>query len=458
MISLPLPPSPTISPRESPSGRGGVCAPGVQSDVGRAPRELAGSLPIENLVAHAFGWLCFTRRRAHSNHDVWHVRSEWARISPRLTARLSAGAYRLSTVRAIATDESGLLECLESQDAVVHKAAALALEGQLLPRLSRRCFHLRGRGGIKRAVQRARHLVAGGRYLFVARSDARGYYAHIRHTDLLVALRKYTSDPVLLDLVSQYCERTTVRDGHHKTHTLGIPLGSPLSPLMGALYLAPLDAAMEALSGVAYLRFMDDWIILAESRWKLRRAVRIMNQVLQSLGLEQHPEKTFIGRVERGFDFLGFDFSPAGLTGSSARSLARHTEKTVRLYEQGASPERIGRYRQNWRRWRRGILGSSCQPTPPLPAPVPPRRLDHQPRTVCPDHADASCPFSPAPVGAEKTKPHYHYHENQHDALHAALGSRSLLLHPSTRRPLALVPGISHSPRYSRFGRGVAHS
>jgi hypothetical protein len=158
-----------------------------------------------------------------------------------------------------------------------------------------------------------------------------------------------TDDPVLLDLVSQYCGRTTVRDGHYQAHTRGIALGSPLSPLMGALYLAPLDAAMEALPGVACLRLMDDWLILAESRWKLRRAVKIMNQVLQSLGLEQHPDKTFIGRVERGFDFLGFDFSPSGLTGSSTRSLARHIEKTARLYEQGASPERIGRYREQ--RW-----------------------------------------------------------------------------------------------------------
>jgi hypothetical protein len=49
---------------------------------------------------------------------------------------------------------------------------------------------------------------------------------------------------------------------------------------------------------------MDDWVILARSRWHLRRAVRVMNQVLAHLGLEQHPDKTFIGRVTRGFDFL----------------------------------------------------------------------------------------------------------------------------------------------------------
>ena len=31
------------------------------------------------------------------------------------------------------------------------------------------------------------------------------------------------------------------------------------------------------------------------------------------LKLEKNPEKTFIGRVSRGFDFLGYLFSPASL-------------------------------------------------------------------------------------------------------------------------------------------------
>ncbi len=46
----------------------------------------------------------------------------------------------------------------------------------------------------------------------------------------------------------------------------------------------PLDEAMAKLPGIRYLRYMDDWVIFAESRRKLRRAIRVMNQVLSSLG------------------------------------------------------------------------------------------------------------------------------------------------------------------------------
>ena len=50
---------------------------------------------------------------------------------------------------------------------------------------------------------------------------------------------------------------------------------------------------------------MDDVLVLARSRWQLRRAVKVVNQALGALSLEKHPAKTFIGRIERGFDFLG---------------------------------------------------------------------------------------------------------------------------------------------------------
>ena len=58
---------------------------------------------------------------------------------------------------------------------------------------------------------------------------------------------------------------------------------------------------------------MDDVIVLAPTRWKLRRAVKVVNEVLTGLRLEKASKKTFIGRVERGFDFLSFLLSPEGI-------------------------------------------------------------------------------------------------------------------------------------------------
>jgi len=124
---------------------------------------------------------------------------------------------------------------------------------------------------------------------------------------------------------------------------------------MGALYLKPLDDAM-ADSGLFYARFMDDWVVLAPTRWKLRKAVTLVNKTLNALNVWQHPDKTFIGRVDRGFDFLGYRFGPNGLTTMAKSCIDNRNERISRLYEQGADCVRIGRYVHHWSAWARGGL------------------------------------------------------------------------------------------------------
>ena len=85
---------------------------------------------------------------------------------------------------------------------------------------------------------------------------------------------------------------------------------------------------------LSYIRFMDDILILAPTRWQLRGAVKVVNQALGALRLEKHPDKTFIGRIERGFDFLGYHFGPAGLT-VAKQTIANFIEKASRLYGKG---------------------------------------------------------------------------------------------------------------------------
>ena len=82
--------------------------------------------------------------------------------------------------------------------------------------------------------------------------------------------------------------------------------------------------------------------------------MRPVNQTLNELEVEQHPDKTFIGRISRGFDFLGYRFSAAGLQ-LAPTTIERFRERVARLYEQGADNApgrgRIGDYVRRWRRW-----------------------------------------------------------------------------------------------------------
>ena len=70
--------------------------------------------------------------------------------------------------------------------------------------------------------------------------------------------------------------------------------------------------------------------------------------------LEKYPDKTFIGKIEKGFDFLGYHFCRAGLRVADV-TWNRFIEKATRLYEQEqAAPEGaalLGLYVRRWVRW-----------------------------------------------------------------------------------------------------------
>ena len=79
-----------------------------------------------------------------------------------------------------------------------------------------------------------------------------------------------------------------------------------------------------------------------------------MNHVFDALGLAKHPDKTFIGKIDKGFDFLGYHFSREGLCVAEA-TLKRFLEKATRLYEQEkGKPEGLpllGLYVERWSVW-----------------------------------------------------------------------------------------------------------
>ncbi len=79
---------------------------------------------------------------------------------------------------------------------------------------------------------------------------------------------------------------------------------------------------------------------------------------MAQLQVEKHPDKTFIGRIARGFNFLGYWFSPSGLS-IAQKTVERMLDKVSRLYEQGALEEqRIEAYLKRWWQWvRSGVDG-----------------------------------------------------------------------------------------------------
>ncbi|EKY9498812.1 hypothetical protein RD136_004582 [Salmonella enterica] len=85
-------------------------------------------------------------------------------------------------------------------------------------------------------------------------------------------------------------------------------------PVNGRSLLYHIDCGFSNREGIYYARYMDDFLLLTHTRWQLRRCIAELNESLDVSGFEQHPEKTFTGRVTRGFDWPGawYEAGPPG--------------------------------------------------------------------------------------------------------------------------------------------------
>lgn len=102
---------------------------------------------------------------------------------------------------------------------------------------------------------------------------------------------------------------------------------------------------------------MDDFFIIAKTRWQLRRAVQKLNQYFQHFGFQQHPDKTFIGPTHKGTDWMGYWLTHEGVQSVAPRALTNHLIKLRRLYEQTRhlpakqQQMRVVDYVRRWRKW-----------------------------------------------------------------------------------------------------------
>ena len=220
--------------------------------------DLTAEIASDEVLEQAYLWLCDRRKDRSPDNDVWTLRWRWREVKPRLQEELLSGSYRFTAVERIDTGRE-TLEIWSSQDALVLKAVAIVLTRHLAPLLPKTCCHLIGNGGAKAAVRRLSERIPGNAFVF--RSDVKNYYATIDHEVLFAQLKRHIVDARLLDLLWHYLRRTIYDGGRYEDVKQGISLGCPLSPLMGALYLKPLDERM-ARTGLSYARFMDDWVVL----------------------------------------------------------------------------------------------------------------------------------------------------------------------------------------------------
>ena len=281
-----------------------------------------------------------------------HVRFYWPKIKEEIRCTLLNGTYQLSPIQVCGNKNGHRLTRWTAKDVVVLKAISIVITGTVQQQVDHRCYHLKGNGGLKGAVNQIHdHL---SQYHFCLKSDIADFYASMDHRVVMQECKKIIKDKQILKIISQYLNRVEINRGNYDLITRGLAKGCSLSPIIGAIMLKSLDAIIP--KGCAYARYMDDWLILTKTRGQLRRLIKKMHDTVRCLKLKLAIDKTYIGRIANGFDFLGYRFSTPGVIGLAQKTIDNYYNRIAELYEQHTEDHCMSYYKKRWKAWALGGL------------------------------------------------------------------------------------------------------
>jgi group II intron reverse transcriptase/maturase len=191
----------------------------------------------------------------------------------------------------------------------------------------------------QRAVWWVREAIRGGDQ-WVVEFDIEGFFDNLNHHRLLREVAKVVDDVEVIGLIRRWLRAGVLTDRGLEPRRAGTPQGGVISPLLANVYLHRLDKEVRA-AGFRLIRYSDDFVILADRRWKANAADRLVRAVLADIGLEVAEAKSGIVKVNAGFEFLGFQFQGRFLRPRS-QALTRFKDK-VRRRTRRVAPVSLGK-------------------------------------------------------------------------------------------------------------------
>ncbi len=219
-----------------------------------------------------------------------------------LQKELQNGTYRTGKYRRFVIFEPKRREisALPFRDRVVHHAVCSVIEPVFEKTFLFDSFACRKNKGTHAGAKRLQFFLRkNSKNCFALKCDVKKYFPSVDHEILKLALRKKIFDKKLLSLLDMIIDSPG--------GNVGIPIGNLTSQLFANVFLNQLDGFVkQELNAKHYVRYMDDFILLHESKKVLQQWKSKIRLFLCSIKLELSEKKANVFPVWLGIDFLGY--------------------------------------------------------------------------------------------------------------------------------------------------------
>ncbi len=257
------------------------------------------------------------------------------------------GAYRLFTLY---ERKKRQIAAAPFRDRVVHHAIMNVIEPTIDRRFIFDSYASRRGKGVHAAVDRYQQW--SRQYPYVLKLDIEQYFPSVDHDLLKMKLRHYLKDRHVLALLDKIVDTAPSATGRPDCcyfagddlftpmlRSTGLPIGNLTSQFFANLYLDATDHHIkETLRAPAYLRYVDDLVVLGRDKLWLHETRDRLRERLAQDRLRLHPRKAHIYHTAHGIDLFGYQVFPykRRLRNDNGHRFRRRLHAMARLYRAGA--------------------------------------------------------------------------------------------------------------------------
>jgi len=269
------------------------------------------------------------RKGKNSSEEVLRFTFNLERELIRLQEQLINETYKTGKYRhfIIFEPKERKISALPFRDRVVHHAICSIISPIFEKRFIHDSYACRKGKWTHEGIKRIQSFIRkSGEDYYVLKCDVSKYFQSVDGEKLKTIIKQKIGDEKLLRLINHIIDSSEE----------GIPIGNLTSQLFANIYLNALDEYIKyELRIKCYIRYMDDFLIIEESKKDLHELKEQIKLFLISMRLTLHPKKANIFPIKLGIDCLGYKIfkSHRLVRKSTVKRFIKNSKKKMVLYE-----------------------------------------------------------------------------------------------------------------------------